>query len=180
MQRLVYLALKPTHYKVMDIKEINERLEKAGISDGGQLVVIDPVKLGKDLGVQGLMFGNVSSFDYTNIGFFTQRKVGLELKLVDTKTGATLWENEATTANRQVALDKEQAKRNFAKGLADQWVDKIAHAPLEEEARLTTIKALKTLPGFVFCGFAVDDQTVSPLQRGTKGFFKEIIRTRKQ
>jgi hypothetical protein len=73
MQRLVYLAMKNSAYKPLDINLVNEKLKTAGISDGGQLAVVDPVKLGKDLGVQALIFGDVESFDYTNIGFYLQK-----------------------------------------------------------------------------------------------------------
>src|SRR5262245_43602075 len=66
MQRLTYLALKPSVYQVLDIEMVNKKLADVGIVDGGQLAAVDPVKLGKDLGVQALMFGYVESFSYTN------------------------------------------------------------------------------------------------------------------
>ncbi len=176
MQRLVYNALRPSAYQVANIGEVNQKLNDAGIADGGQLAVADPVKLGKDLGVQGLIYGNVESFGYINVGFYSQRKVTLELKLVDVGTGQTLWEHVGTGATRNFALDKEQAKANFAKGLADQLVDKAMKNPLDEESRLATLQALKTLPGFVFSGFAQDDQTPTKGKRETQNVIKSLIR----
>ena len=92
-----------------------------------------------------------------NIGFYVQRKVGLELKLVEVKTGQTLWENSATAANVKVALNQNEAEQNFGKGVADQLVDKLAKTPLHEESMNATIKTLFSLPGFVFTGFAPGD-----------------------
>jgi len=119
LQRLVYLALKPSSYRVVDIEETNKILNKAGVKEGGQLPVLDPVLMGKDLGVQALLYGNVESFGYLNVGFYVSRKVTLELKLVDAFTGETLWENEGTGATRKFAVNEEDIKENFAKGLAD-------------------------------------------------------------
>ena len=108
MQRYVYLALKNSVYRVSDVQTVNDKLKEAGISEGGQLGALDPVKIGQDLGVQGLLYGYVESFGYLNIGFYTQKKVTLQLKMVDAATGATLWENSQTGATRNMTLDPEQ------------------------------------------------------------------------
>ena len=175
MQRLTYLALKPSAYQVMDIEVVNKKLADVGIVDGGQLPALDPTKMGKDFGVQALLYGSVASFDYTNIGYFLQRKVTLDLKLVDVGTGQTLWEKSGTGATRQVHLDPQEAKQSLAKGLADQLADKMFKTPLEEEARLATLQALRSLPGFSFTGFAQDDKTPNGIKRGSKSIIKGII-----
>lgn len=172
MQRLVYLALNPTAYRVSDIDQTNEFLKSKGISDGGQLPALDPVKIGKDLGVHGLLYGSVESFSYTNIGFYQQRKVELALRLVDASTGGILWENTKTAAVRNLTLDKDEAGKNFVKGLATQTVDKLFNSPLEEEAKLATIKTLSSLPGFSFHGFGKDTSA-------GKNFMKQIINNKK-
>jgi len=178
MQRLVFLALKPSPYRVIELEETNNILIKAGIKEGGQLPVIDPVRLGKDLGVQALMYGNVESFGYLNVGFYVSRKVTLELKLVDASTGETIWENDGTGATRKIAIDKDEIKRNFTKGLADQMVDKLFKTPLEAEAKMAARKALRSLPGYRFKGFAKDKQTPSQAKKDFKRTTKEIIRQR--
>jgi len=159
LQRATYLALKKSAYETSDIEITNQKLIEAGIRDGGQLPVIDPTKLGKDLGVQGLVYGSVESFGYVNIGYFVQRKVTVELKVVDVATGQTLWERTGNGATRNFTLDSKEAQENLAKGLLDQVVDKVFQSPLENEARIATIDALRTLPGFVFNGFAEDDKS---------------------
>lgn len=178
MQHLVYAALKKSSYKPLELNSVNETLEKAGIVDGGQLVIVDPVKLGKDLGVQALIFGYVESFDYTNIGFYLQRKVALGLRLVDVATGETLWENSGTGAHRELNLEKDKAAAAFKKGLAEQAIEKWFDSPLEEEAKLSVINCLRTLPGYNFQGFANDDNTFTKFKKGTKDVLKGTIRKR--
>jgi len=178
LQRYVYQALKNSPYQVQDLKQTNDFLAKIGIVDGGQLPAVDPVKLAQGLGVQALVYGSVEDFNYTNIGFYLQRKVALTLKVVDGSHGATLWENTASAARRQVNLSKDDAKRAFVKGIADQAADKIFHTPLEEEARQATIKTLYTLPGYQFAGFAKDETTPSGGARVAKGVLKSAIQNK--
>lgn len=157
LQQLVYLALKPSVYEVRSIDETNARLGEFGIKDGGQLPVLDPVKIAQDLGVQGLLYGSVENFGYTNLlGYYQSRKVTLSLRFVDGTTGSTLWEKTATGSTTEVNIDQKKAEEAFARGLAQQLADKALKLPLEPEARQAVVKALSTLPGFSFTGFAED------------------------
>lgn len=153
LQKLVYEALSCSVYKPLNIEEINKKLESVGLVDGGQLAIVDPNKLGKDLGVQALIFGYVENFDYTNVGFYAQRKVKLSLKMVDVATSAILWEAGGTGLQPRIATNKEEAKQVFIEGLAQQVVDKVVRSPLHEEAERAVQNALKSLPGFQFHGF---------------------------
>ncbi len=176
LQKYVQLALENSPYRPLDMKVVNETLNKAGIVDGGQLAIVDPVKVGRDLGVQALIFGNVESFDYTNVGYYASRKVTLELKMVDVATGATLWENSGTGATRQLTFDPNEAKRNLAAGLARQTIEKAAKAPLDDESRLAVIAALRTLPGYRYNGFANDPDLTKGQAVGRKVLLDNIRR----
>jgi hypothetical protein len=111
-----------------------------------------------------------------NIGFYYQRKVTLELKLVDGTTGGPLWENTKTAAFRNLVLDKEQAKQQFVDGLVSKMVDNVLKSPLEEEARMAARQVLATLPGFQFGGFAEDDSAGAQLRRVSKTVIKESLK----
>ncbi len=175
LQKLVQAALQKSPYKLMDLDAVNGKLSAVGIIDGGQLAIVDPVKLGKDLGVQALVFGYVENFDYTNIGFYLQRKVKLSLKVVDVQTGATLWENTGTGSRPQIFLNKDDAKKAFLEGVAEQTIEKIAKSPLEEEAQTAAMNALRTLPGFVFCGFGEPASVNKIFKKGSKDLLKGSI-----
>lgn len=176
LQKYTTLALQKSPYRPLEMKTVNEFLEKAGIVDGGQLGIVDPVRLGKDLGVHALIFGNVESFDYTNVGYYASRKVTVELKMVDVTTGSVLWEHSGTGATRKLTIDSEQAKRNLAEGLGRQAIEKIAKAPLDDESRMAVIDALKTLPGYRYCGFAED----TDLSKGQAVGRKVLLDTMRQ
>lgn len=181
MQRLVYLALKNQVYRVVDNDKTNAHLKEKGIQDGGQLPVLDPIKIAEDLNVQGLLYGNVESFSYTNLGFYLSRKVTLDLWLVDGTTGEKIWENTRTSSRREVYVDKEKAGGAFLKGLAEQALDKIFKSPLSAEAMLVTRKTLSTLPGFQFKGFGKEMKSnpIKPLKtkkKKNKGdLFKKLL-----
>ncbi len=153
IQDYVYRALLKSPYRPLDIKDVNDKLISVGILDGGQLAAVDPVKLGKDLGVHALIFGNVETFGYTNIGYFTSRKVTVDLKMVSVDNGETIWEGSGTGADRNITLDPAEAKRNLAAGLAQQVIDKATKSVLDPESRQAVANALASLPGFRFCGF---------------------------
>jgi hypothetical protein len=176
MQRLTFLALKNSPYRISDVIETNERLAKVGIVDGGQLPAVDPTKVGKEFGVQALLYGDVENFSYTNIGFYLQKRVTLHLKMVDVNTGATLWEGTGNGITRDVNLDKHSATRACTSGLAEQLVDKVFKTPLQEEAEAATIRALYTLPGYNFTGFARDDKSPDKWQRPAKNMIKDQIK----
>jgi TolB-like protein len=176
MQRLVYLALVRSRYRILNYEKTNTILEEKGIIDGGQLPVLDPTQIAKDLGAQGLMYGYVENFGYLNVGFYTERKVTLELTLIDGSTGETLWTEKKTGAKRNITFDEKEAQEQFAKGLADQLVDKLSKIPLFEESRLAVRKTLKSLPGFKFNGFAEDDKTPSKAKRATNRIIKDQIK----
>lgn len=179
MQQLVSMALHNSPYRVSDLQTVNDKLASVGIVDGGQLPAVDPVKLGKDLGVQALIFGNVESFNYTNIGFYLQRKVNLELKMVEVATGQAIWENSGSHAVRQLNLDKNAASKALAKGLAEQLVEKLFNSPLEEEAKLATIQALRNLPGFKFTGFHQEGRRSGAVKSNAKDAIRGAIRNSK-
>lgn len=167
MQKKVYLALKPSVYRVSDIKETNELLKTRGITEGGQLPALDPKLIAQDLKVQALMYGEVENFGYVNIGFYTERKVALSLRLINGTTGEKMWENSKSAATRKFTLDAKEAKENFVGGLAAQMVDKTMKMPLEAEACQAAILTLGNLPGFHFVGFAPDEE--NPNREAKKG-----------
>jgi hypothetical protein len=173
LQKKVYLAMKPSAYRVIDIKETNEILKSKGITDGGQLPALDPKLIAKDLNVQALMYGSVEDFGYVNIGFYTSRKVTLALELINGTTGEKMWENTKTGSTRNFTLDAKQAQDNLIGGLAAQLVEKTLKIPLEAEVDQATILTLGNLPGFRFTGFAPDEDDP---QKGIKKGAGDIIK----
>jgi hypothetical protein len=171
MQKLVYAAMRQSVYHVRDIRETNDFLAQVGILDGGQIPVLDLKKLGADLGVQGLMVGYVEHFGYVNLGFYKDRKVAVDLRVIDVATGQPIWEHSGRgstkDSTKDLTFDKDKAGGSFIKGVAEKVADKLAKSPLEEEAREAVANALSTLPGYTFQGFG-DGRPFNPRMREFK------------
>lgn len=84
--------LEHRHYKVTALKEVDEvLLNQMGITLGDQLEMTDALALGKTLGVDGVVYGFVLDFDDITSGVYNVKKVRAGFKLVDTRTGQTVW-----------------------------------------------------------------------------------------
>lgn len=84
--------LQNRHYKFMPLKEVDEiLLNRMGITLGDQLELADAAELGKVLGVDGLVYGFVLNFDDITTGVYNVKKVRAGFKLVDARTGQTVW-----------------------------------------------------------------------------------------
>lgn len=175
LQSLVVAALKPTVYRVSDLQATNSFLEKVGIIDGGQLAALDPMKLGKDLGVQALVYGYVETFGYLNVGVYFQKKVVLNLSMIDVNTGQKIWENQGTGITMKFGLNKDQISQNLAEGLAEAAIEKGLKNPLEVESKQAVVKALSNLPGYQYAGFAEEPGSSKPGAKAAENILKSLI-----
>jgi parallel beta-helix repeat protein len=78
-------------FKDMELHKIDELLERAGLADPELLRKTPPEKLGALLGVDAVIFGEVSDFDKYFLVMYSQVAVGAEVKMYDAKTGHFLW-----------------------------------------------------------------------------------------
>jgi len=72
---------------VLPLEQIDAQLKIQGFTDGGQLHAATPQKLGEWTGADSLLYSTIESFDYINVGFYTQRRVKILSRLVSAKTG---------------------------------------------------------------------------------------------
>ncbi len=80
------------YYRTVPLSSVDEILRnQAGVTLGGQLTLIDPRRLGEILGVDGLVYGYLLNFEDVKTVFYNVRKVRVAFKLVDAKTGNTVW-----------------------------------------------------------------------------------------
>jgi hypothetical protein len=93
-----------------------------------------PQKLGALLEADALLYGDIETFNYANVGVYAGRKVAARLWLVDAKTGETLWETEKSKANSDLGLSKAAAKDIFVKGYRDKALESIMNSPLRPES----------------------------------------------
>lgn len=80
------------YYKTKPLDEVDRLLrDQLGITLGNQLGTITPQRLGEVLGVDGVIFGYLINFDDITTVVYNVSTVRAGFKLVDTKTGSTIW-----------------------------------------------------------------------------------------
>ncbi|HAF94985.1 MAG: hypothetical protein A2X34_02710 [Elusimicrobia bacterium GWC2_51_8] len=134
LRELLDTYLSAANFNLTDVKEAEEKLRGIGISEGGQLNSATPQKLAALLGADALLYGDIETFNYSNIGVYAGRTVKVRLKLIDAKTGAMLWETEKSKANSRLGLSKAAAKDVFVKGYANKALENIMDNPLRSES----------------------------------------------
>lgn len=147
LRKRVAERLRGLGWQVKGEEETDEALRGIGLTDGGQINAFKPEALGKALGVDGYFCGTVERFGYQNVGFYSQRAVELTLKLVEAKSGESLWEGLGEGVTRRIETDKKEAGRAFVEGVAVQAVETMTGHPLAPESDRAVSRLLSSLPG---------------------------------
>lgn len=157
MRRLMQDALASKGYSLLPPAQVDQGLDAMSIHEAGQLASTTPQEVGRKLGVDGLLYGEVTTFAFQNLGYYQNWKAGAVFKLVEASTGRVLWEDEESASKKAVHLSQEEAKEAFAAGLAQHVAQKTIgdtkvgralgiNAPLEEQARQVVARLMRTLP----------------------------------
>ena len=131
---------------MLPLEEVDLRLRKIGITDGGQLAAVTPHRLGEALGVDRLIFGRVEEFTYQNVGFAGRRSVRLGLTLVSASSGERLWEEAGAWQTGQISTGTDEAATSFLAGLAQQALETAFGVPLQHESRHAVRIAFRGFP----------------------------------
>ncbi len=92
----VTAALYERYYDVIEPDEVNQKLkDQMGLTLGAQLDMAKPDLLCKTLGVDGLLYGSLDEYLGKPMGVYTIKRVRARTKLVDCKTGGTVWKGGA-------------------------------------------------------------------------------------
>ncbi|MCX7816436.1 MAG: DUF799 family lipoprotein [Syntrophales bacterium] len=83
-------------FKDMELKQVDNLLEKAGLTDPIEINKKTPQELGAILGVDAVIYGEISNFDKLFAVMYSQVAVGAKIKMYDTKSGELLWTGEHT------------------------------------------------------------------------------------
>ncbi|MDE3018881.1 MAG: DUF799 family lipoprotein [Nitrospirota bacterium] len=82
------------YYVIKPVKDVDQLLkDRMGVTLGAQLDMATPQKLGEALGVDGVFYGALEDFNEKVTGVYNVRRVRIRSKLVDCKTGQTVWKN---------------------------------------------------------------------------------------
>lgn len=131
-------------YVLKSLGETDKVLASKGISDAGQLPVISVQELGESLNVDGVIYGELIDFSYITLGVYMKRAVKASFKLINTKTGDLIWEEEKKVSHTELAF--KDAGKAFAKQLKDKLKEKVVSSPLRQETEKLVRKVLRTFP----------------------------------
>jgi hypothetical protein len=85
----------------MELYRVDSQLKKAGLTDAEVISKTSPQELGRILGVDAVVFGEISNFDKLFLVVYSQVSVGAEIKMYDTKTGNILWSGKHTVRKHE-------------------------------------------------------------------------------
>jgi hypothetical protein len=91
IRRGFYNHFSSLPFKDMELHVIDNLLRKAGLTAPEVISKTSPQELGRILGVDAVVFGEISNFDKLFLVMYSQVSVGAEIKMYDTKTGNFLW-----------------------------------------------------------------------------------------
>ncbi|MFH1282565.1 MAG: GNA1162 family protein [bacterium] len=146
VRKLMLEVLVSKGYEVKPLDTTDEILKKNGISEGGQLNAVTPEKLGKELDVGGLFYGEIIEYNFINVGVYRNRVVEIDYKLVDPQTGKMLWEDQRKVSNKQFEFDQDKMVKSLALGLAEKVIENLISSPLLPECKAVINKIARTLP----------------------------------
>lgn len=86
--------LERHQYVIKPLADVDQVLkDQMGITLGAQLDLTTPQKLGETLGVDGVFYGSLDEFNHKITGVYNVKRVRIRTKLVNCKTGQTVWKN---------------------------------------------------------------------------------------
>jgi hypothetical protein len=123
-----------------------EILRAEGLYEGGQLADIAPSAFGEHLGADAVLYITLHSWDTSYAVLASSVSVAMTYTLVDTATGATLWEDSGA---RVITSDTSQSSGNPFADLIAMAVSAAVTAAAQEYvplARQANVQALRSLP----------------------------------
>lgn len=134
-------------YNIIPAAEVDEILRtKLGITDGGQLNSTTPQKVGGELNVDAVVYGDVLEFKFLNVGFYQNKLVEANFKMVDSKSGQPLWEDQRKASRKELQTSLKGAGQALARGVAEKAVGNIFGIPLYEQVQSVVKMVVSTIP----------------------------------
>ncbi len=101
LRRGFYNHFSSLPFQDMELHRIDDLLGRAGLSDPDVISKKTPQELGKILGVDAVVFGEISNFDKFFAVLYSQVAVGAEVKMYDTQNGNFLWSGKNTVRKHE-------------------------------------------------------------------------------
>ncbi|MBA4322187.1 MAG: hypothetical protein C0408_05155 [Odoribacter sp.] len=149
LERLFFfLGMEEKGYKVLDMTTTDSLLQKAGITDGGQLNSISSKELKNLLKVEGLLYGTLVEAQYSTLAVVSKKRVTVRIDLI--KDDKSVWKDQETVKVTSLGkiftplagLASQVTDKAFAKAFA-----KYHGHPIEDLLEQTAYKLQNKMPG---------------------------------
>lgn len=90
-------------FEVAEPGQVTKVLRASGITSPEALGEKEIQKLGQELGAQALFVGTVVDYESTRVGSTPTPEVTIQVRLVETQTGATIWSTSHTRAGAGIS-----------------------------------------------------------------------------
>ncbi|MDQ1278328.1 MAG: hypothetical protein QG555_1370 [Thermodesulfobacteriota bacterium] len=94
VRRGFYNHFSSTTFRDMELWRVDDLLKKAGLTDAAMINRTPAKDLGKILGTDAIVYGEISNFDKIFAVVYSQVSVGAKLRMYDARTGELLWTGE--------------------------------------------------------------------------------------
>ena len=94
-----HLCARP--YKDIELQIVDQKLRKHKITDYETLCKVPVRKLGRILGCDAVVFGEVIEYEKFFAGIYSQVAVGASITIYDTRTGRKIWTDQYTERNHE-------------------------------------------------------------------------------
>ena len=149
-QRMIYKG-----YNCVPLGQIDSALKEKGVMVSHDVYMFKPRELGELLGVDAVIYGTITEFNKHYAVMYADILVGIQLEMVDTRTGESLWKSEhvseENTALLNIILLATQLDK-WQKALAEIAIANAAFAalsqyrPYAEDATKTVLMSLPPGP----------------------------------
>ena len=101
VRRTLYNHFSSLRYVDLELYQVDARLKGAQLKNAEEVAQSSSTTLGEILGVDAVIYGEITHYDRIFAGLYSQVSVGARLRMMDTKTGKLLWQGEHTARKHQ-------------------------------------------------------------------------------
>ncbi|MGQ9589082.1 MAG: GNA1162 family protein [Planctomycetota bacterium] len=133
-------------YYVFPVEATSDILASEGFAAGAQLEAVSPRRLGELFGADGLLYVTVHTWDTTYLVFASSVVVTIGYRLVDARSGDSIWESVATAERRSGASGTDPITLAISAAVDAALTAALTdYVPLAREANAAALRSL--VPG---------------------------------
>ncbi len=138
-------------YEVVDIDEVDARLDDLGITEGGQLETVTLAEMAQVIQADSFLYGDILEAKRVMIGIYFNKKFTANFKVYDVASEELKWEDERTSKEQKVVLSPVEMGKEVGKQFALEMTSDLIYKALDSHPLIQHIRAVvhtsaRTLP----------------------------------